>query len=55
MKIKYKTVIEISKKEAEGIETLVSMISRDEILDILEAIADRKTSSNNIVFIYKEE
>lgn len=54
MKAECKTVIEVTEKEAKGIESLVSMLSGDEILDILEAIADRKTLSNGIVIVYKE-
>lgn len=55
MKAEYKTVLEVSEKEAKGIETIISMLSGDEILDILEAIADRKTSSNGILIVYKED
>lgn len=55
MEVNHKTVIEVTEKEVKGIESLVSMLSGDEILDILEAIADRKTSSNGILFVYKEE
>lgn len=55
MKTEHKTVLEVTETEAKAIEFLVSMLSGDEILDILEAIADRKTSSNGIVIIYKEE
>ena len=55
MKAEYKTVLEVSEKEAKGIESLVSMLSKDEIWDILEAVADRKTSSNGVIIIYKED
>ena len=54
MEINHKTVIEVTEKEAKGIESLVSMLCGDEILDILEAIAYRKTSSNGILIVYKE-
>lgn len=54
MKAKHATVIEVTETEAKNIEFLVSMLSGDEILDILEAIADRKTSSNDITIIYRE-
>lgn len=55
MKVEYTTVLEVTEKQAKGIESLVSMLSGNEILDILEAIADRKTSSNGILIVYKED
>jgi len=55
MKAEYTTVLEVTEKQAKSIESLVSMLSGNEILDILEAIANRKTSSNGILIVYKEE
>lgn len=55
MKAEHKTVLEVTETEAKAIEFLVSMLSGDEILDILEAIADRKISSNDVTIIYKED
>lgn len=55
MKAEYKTVLEVTETEAKAIEFLVSMLSGDEILDILEAITNRRTSSSGILIIYKEE
>lgn len=43
MKAEHKTVLEVTETEAKAIEF------------ILEDIADRKTSSNGILIVYKEE